>query len=160
MLKNRNTGEVYFLVVFTLLFGENLEAVLKDEKVRSGQSSVSESPRESQSSPDSIRLHPNISVEKDQPQPTSTNDARVVVDSQQTNQLNTSGPAGYLASSLYSALSSLGFGRQLSDSSSSSESNIPDEISAREQPNNWNRWVDNVEDSTVEDYPRSKHESK
>lgn len=131
MLKNRNTGEVYFLVVFTLLFGENLEAALKDEKVRSGQSSVSESPRESQPSPDSIRQHPNISVEKDQPQPTSTNDTKVVVGPQQINQSDTPGPAGYLASSLYSALSSIGFGRRVSDSSSSSESNIPDEIPAR-----------------------------
>ena len=134
MLKNRNTGEVYFLVVFTLLFGENLEAALKDEEVRSSQSSVSESPTESQSSSDSIRPRPNISVEKDQPQPTSANGAKVVVDSQQTNQSDTSGSAGYLASSLYSALSSLGFGRRVSDCSSSSESNTSDEIPARSQP--------------------------
>ena len=133
MLKNRNTGEVYFLVVFTLLFGENLEAALKDEKVRSGQSPVNESPTESQSSSDSIRLRPNISVEKDQPKPTSTNDTKAIADSQQTNRSDTSGSTGYLTS-LYSVLSSLGFGRRVSDSSSSSESNTPDEILERKQP--------------------------
>ncbi|OCL13138.1 DUF1769-domain-containing protein [Glonium stellatum] len=159
VLKNRNTGEVCFLVVFTLLFGEHLEAALKDENVMSSQSSVSESPTESRSLSDSIPPRSNIRDEKEQAEPTSVKGVEANVDPQQAKQPDTSSSAGYLASSLYSALSSLGFGRRVSDSSSSSESNTPEERRAGEQRNNLNQLISNVEDGTVEDYLRSKHES-
>lgn len=179
VLKNRKTEEVLFVVIFTLLFGDNLkEALSAENNLKESLSGEKEAPEQTldvpsvdhRSNPSEKEAEPNQAAEC-QPNnipDTNTRSSSLEVptissstsrspspstqssdfDDERSMQQNESSVADSLASSIYSAFAHLGFGRKVSDSSSSSPESTP----ATKWRKSSNLGVDGMNTGSEEDY--------
>ncbi|KAF2641079.1 DUF1769-domain-containing protein [Massarina eburnea CBS 473.64] len=145
VLKDRSTNEVLFVVIFNLLFGNELEETLEGRKTpenmmeRPGTSSSYGTARSS-------RSHSSSSI-----LPSDLEDA---------DRLEKTTTTTTLASSIYSGFASLGFGRTPSSSvSEATSSSTSPERMRKEGNKSLDKKVDKMDQGQVESYLQTKNRS-
>ncbi|ORY17521.1 hypothetical protein BCR34DRAFT_555599 [Clohesyomyces aquaticus] len=169
VLKNRATGEVLFVVIFTLLFGKELEEAMGPQQAEAKgvePESASEATRERIPSVELTR--PETASSSETPAPSSRASTPASSDSDDPERLSA---ATTLANSIYSSFAYLGFGRAESSSESSSapssKNSSPertrqtsDKLRRRSFENSRTELsgrVDALSDGQVEDFLRGRH---
>lgn len=165
VLKDRSTGEVLFVVIFTLLFGQKLEDTLQGKS--EGEEATQAMPVENEH--EDLRRHAsNISSSWETPSPSSrsrsSSSSSEYEDCRETRHDRPTA-ASTLANSIYSGFASLGFGRTASTSTTASSvapSPARRELrrdSALERPKTMEQKVDNMDNNQIEEYLKAKHAS-
>lgn len=152
VLKNRSTDEVLFVVIFTLLFGQKLEDTLEAKREACEAAEREESPERPETS--SSYETPTPSTRS---QSSSAPESDVEEADRETRDTRVSA-AATLANSIYSGFAALGFGRNPSTSSSeaSSKSTSPERKPA-ESKKTLEQKVDEMDESKVEEYLKTRH---
>lgn len=155
VLKNRGTDEVLFVVIFTLLFGQKLEDTLDSEKKANGQETAQTEP---------ALQRPDTSSSNETPTPSSRSRSSSAPDSdvegadRETRQERATA-ASTLAGSIYSGFAALGFGRSASMSSSDTTSKSTSPERKKEQRKPLEERVEEMDESKVEEFLKTKQGS-
>ncbi|KAL9062135.1 MAG: hypothetical protein Q9157_009198 [Trypethelium eluteriae] len=176
VLKNRRTGDVFFVVIFKLLFGREMQETLESQK----------RDVEKEDAPASSELHDNAQPTQHSASPRTSNFDNVQSDDLHTPERtgkeegaapheetiefsphspsNTSetdtktaaaNAARVLANSITSAFSALGFGGDLRDEKSRSQDQPEEGRKGEDEISN--RDIDNLSDGAVEEFLKAKH---
>ncbi|KAF2799170.1 DUF1769-domain-containing protein [Melanomma pulvis-pyrius CBS 109.77] len=170
VLKKKSTDEVLFVVIFNLLFGQNLEETLANKeqpnpsKTESRNATFATTDGNTESTPPSPTFQPPTSRSSYETTPpsgaSSAPDSDLEDDPVKKEERQTA--AMGLASSIYSGFAALGFGRTASSSSESSVGSAREKEKNKEKDKNkevLNGKVDSMKDRTVESYLKSKSSS-
>ncbi|KAF1995349.1 DUF1769-domain-containing protein [Amniculicola lignicola CBS 123094] len=160
VMKNRKTEEIYFVLVFTLLFGQKLDETLKKEDKAGSEPEKTKTTSAGMGrtqTPSLPRGRSETPVKDGKLTPSTLNQSR-------SPSASTSGSedeeratvSRTLASSIYSSFAMLGFGRTASSSEASTPSSSEPVTPERETGKSLDRRVDDMGNSRVEDYLRSK----
>jgi hypothetical protein len=155
VMKNRETEEVYFCVIFTLLYGKKLEEVLENENgvenPQSVQGRSTSTTFERSHSPE--RGRPGTSSSNETPsssRSSSTSNSQLDEEERQGRQTATA----YLATSIYSGFAALGFGKSASTSSSEASSK---NTSPERAQKSLDQKVDDMPGAKVEALLQNQH---
>lgn len=168
VLRDRATDEVLFVVIFTLLFGQKLEATLEGAEteqaptqavpVRTTHENLAQRARSNTSSSSSYGTSPPSSRSRSSSAATSDYE-----DDRETRQDRPTA-AATLANSIYSGFAALGFGRTASVSTrASSKAGSPERdsstVATPEKPKTLDQKVDKLPDDKIEELLKDMHTS-
>jgi hypothetical protein len=153
VLKNRATGEVLFVVIFTLLFGQKLAEVRAEEAGETHQRNETAIAAEN-SLPTSERGRPQTASSSETPTPSLRSSSAASSDASDGEREGRPAAATSLANTIYSSFAYLGFGRTASSSGSSCASTSPER-----QTKMLNERVDDMDAGKMEEYLKDRHSS-
>jgi hypothetical protein len=163
VVKDRGSGETGFVVVFRLLFGEELEEKVKESKENSGgaeERGVEDEAENSEEGSVPVRQTQKTPTKSEpspaDPAPPSSKPTNNE-DEQDSTASTTSSAISSLSANIHAAFVAMGL---WDDTSSSSESGKPSrEASPHPSGRSLEARVDDMDDKTVERYLQSKHGS-
>lgn len=164
VLKDRSTGEVLFVVIFTLLFGQKLEDTLEGVEKEQEASQVFPVRRENEVLDHVGRERSNTSSSYETtPSSRSRSSSAATSDYEDDRETRQDRPtaAATLANSIYSGFAALGFGRAASTSTDASSKSASPERNryAREVPKTLEEKVEDMPDRKVEELLKERHSS-
>lgn len=166
VLKNRATDEVFFVVIFKLLFGQELERTLDERKEEKKEAERKESEQIERkerasvaekrpgSTQDGVRSGGNVSEKRiEQPRAQPARQGVEEVDEEESGYSATAAVTS-LSNNIYAALVAMGL---WDDTSSSSDEEAPkQEPSPQPSGRSLESRVDDMDDATVEKYLQSR----
>jgi hypothetical protein len=160
VLKDRSTDEVLFVVIFTLLFGQKLEATLGGAETEQG--TTQEVPVKSEREGLETRTRSNTSSSYEStPSSRSRSSSAATSDYEDDRETRQDRPtaATALANSIYSGFAALGFGRTASTSTYASSKSGSPERNAAAKRKVMEEKVDAMDDNTIEELLKDRHSS-
>ena len=153
VLKNRRNGDVFFVIVFKLLFGRELEETL-DSQHHHGRKKEERNPSDSDGLPNQAQLMSSENQQPGEPKNIERGQQKERAQSQlgdaqgpdpESGESNT---ANTLAESVLSVLAAIGFGQEQDETASKRDDglNMDDQIS--------DEAVEHVSDKNVEEFLR------